>query len=106
MTTTVRDNPGDSRYDVYSDDELAGFTTYELTGNQIAFNHTETFPAFAGKGLAKQLVTGALDDVRRRGLTVLPFCPYVRKFISLYPDTYLDLVQPNRRERFGLNSAS
>lgn len=105
MTTTVRDNPTDSRYDVYSDAELAGFTTYELIGAQIAFNHTETFPAFAGKGLAKQLVAQALDDVRRRGLTVLPFCPYVRKFISLNPDTYLDLVPANRREHFGLTPA-
>jgi predicted GNAT family acetyltransferase len=106
MTTIVSDNPTDSRYDVYSDGELAGFTTYELTGNQIAFNHTETFPAFAGKGLAKQLVAGALDDVRRRGLVVLPVCPYVRKFISLHAANYLDLVPADQRERFDLTPAN
>ena len=102
MSVTVRDNPTDSRYDIYHDDALAGFTAYELAGDQITFTHTETFPAFAGKGLAKQLVTEALDDVRRRGLTVLPVCPYVRKFISRNTSQYLDLVPENEHKRFGL----
>ena len=106
MSVTVRDNPTDSRYDIYHDDDLAGFTAYELTDDQITFTHTETFPAFAGKGLAKQLVTEALDDVRRRGLAVLPVCPYVRKFISRNTSAYLDLVPENDRERFGLIPAT
>jgi predicted GNAT family acetyltransferase len=106
MSVTVRDNPTDNRYDIYLDDELAGFTTYQLTGDQTAFTHTETFPAFAGQGLAKQLVTQALDDARRRGLVVLPFCPYVRKFIAQNTATYLDLVPENERERFGLVPAN
>ena len=68
---------------------------------QISFVHTETDPAFSGRGLAKQLVTAALDDVRSRGLAVLPFCPYVKKFIAENPD-YLDLVPAAQRGRFGL----
>jgi uncharacterized protein len=106
MSVTVRDNPTGSRYENHYDNELAGFTAYELANREITFTQTETFPAFAGKGLAKQLVTEALDDVRRRGLVVLPACPYVRKFISMNTTKYLDLVPESERERFGLVPAA
>jgi uncharacterized protein len=102
MTTTVRDNPAESRYEVYDDDQMAGLAVYKVTGQQIAFTHTEVAPAFGGRGLAKQLVTEALDDARHRGVAVLPFCPYVRKVIAENAGTYLDLVPATDRDRFDL----
>jgi len=102
MSTTVHDNPAESRYEIHDDAQLAGFAVYELTGQRIAFTHTEVDKAFGGRGLAKQLVTEALDDARRRGLAVLPFCPYVRKIIAQNAATYLDLVPAEDRERFDL----
>ena len=101
MTPTVRDTPAASRYEIYDGHQLAGFSAYKLTGHKIAFLHTEIDPAFARQGLAKQLVTEELDDARRRGLAVLPFCPYIRKFIARNP-TYLDLVPDTHRDRFDL----
>jgi uncharacterized protein len=101
VSVTVRDNPEKSRYEVYDDEKLAGFTEYHRYRDEIAFIHTETDPAFAGRGLAGQLVQNALDAVRERGLAVLPFCPYVRRFIARHPQ-YLDLVPDEQRERFGL----
>lgn len=100
--TTVRDNPEKNRYEVYDGDELAGFSRYTLTPGKIAFTHTEVDPLFKGRGLARVLVTEALDDARRRGLTVWPFCPYVRKVIASSPERYLDLVPLRDRERFKL----
>jgi predicted GNAT family acetyltransferase len=47
------------------------------------------------------LVRFAFDDARRRGLSVLPHCPYVRRFIDTHSDEYLDLVPPDRRPEFG-----
>ena len=81
MTVTVRDNPEHNRYEIYDGEKLAGFSTYKLTSGTIAFTHTEVDPD-SRQGLAKQLVAEELDDARRRGLAVLPFCPYVRKFIA------------------------
>ena len=43
----------------------------------------------------------ALDDARRRGLGVLPICPFVQAFIVRHPD-YVDLVPTAQRRRFGL----
>ncbi|MET9111175.1 GNAT family N-acetyltransferase [Streptomyces zhihengii] len=102
MTTSTRDNPTENRYEIHDGDRLAGFSVYRINGRRIAFTHTETFADFAGRGLARQLVTGALEDVRRRGLDVLPFCPYVRKVIARHPELYLSLVPERERDRFGL----
>ena len=100
--STVRDNPAQHRYEIYDGDRLAGFSDYKLTKTRIAFTHTEVDPAFGGRGLARELVTEELDDARRRGLAVLPFCPYVRKVIASNPEQYLDLVPARDRERFQL----
>ena len=100
--TTVRDNPEKNRYEIFKGEGLAGFSEYKLTPGKIAFTHTEVDPAFNGRGLARVLVTEALDDARRRGLAVLPFCAYVRKVIASSPERYLDLVPPRDRERFKL----
>ena len=99
---TVRDKPDQHRYEIYDGEELAGFSEYKITGQRIAFTHTQTDPAFSGRGLARQLVTAALDDARKRGLAVLPFCPYVRKVIAGSAEDYLDLVPLASRARFEL----
>lgn len=104
MTTTVRDNPEERRYEVHVDDRLAGFSAYQLGEGTIAFTHTEVGDAFAGRGLARRLVDDELADARRRGLGVLPFCPYVRNVIASNPEEYLDLVPLKARARFGLPS--
>jgi predicted GNAT family acetyltransferase len=102
VTITVRDDPEQSRYEILVDDRPAGFSAYKLTPGRIAFTHTEIGDAFSGRGLARRLVADELADVRRRGLAVLPFCPYVRQVIASNPDLYLDLVPTTMRARFGL----
>ena len=99
--TEVTDDPEQSRYELRVAGELAGFLTYHLRGEQISLNHTEVEPHFQGKGLATQLARLSLDDARKRGLAVLPFCPYVNSWIKKHPD-YTDLVPPDRRAEFGL----
>jgi uncharacterized protein len=101
MSTTVSDNPEAERFEITVDGKLAGIAQYKLARDRIAFVHAEVDDEFEGQGLAKVLVTHALDEVRGRGLGVLPFCPYVRRFISKNPD-YLDLVPEGDRERFDL----
>lgn len=91
MTVEVRDVPERHRFEVYDGDQRAGFVTYRLADGEITFVHTEVDPAFEGKGLAGQLVKAALDDVRGRGLRVIPECPYVRRYIDRHPE-YADLV--------------
>ena len=100
--TTVRDNPGQHRYEIHVGGQLAGFAEYRLDGQRITFTHTQTEPAFNGRGLARQLVREALEDARRRELAVRPLCPYVRKVVTSDPERFLDLVTAEDRSRFNL----
>jgi predicted GNAT family acetyltransferase len=101
MSTAVRDVPDDDRYVAEVDGALAGFVTYGLRPQLIAFVHTEVDKRFEGRGIGSALATFALDDARRRGLAVLPFCPFVSGYIQRHPE-YVDLVPEQHRAAFGL----
>lgn len=101
MQTRVQNNPDRHRFEVYADDNLAGFAVYEPSGANRAFVHTEIDSQYEGKGLAKILVKEALDATRDEKLGVLPFCPFVNRFVQRNTE-YLDLVPDWARERLGL----
>ncbi|WP_433467907.1 GNAT family N-acetyltransferase [Spirillospora sp. CA-128828] len=92
MSTEITDNAGKSRYEIRLDGDLAGFAQYKLGECAVTFTHTEVDPAFEGKGVGGSLARGALDDVRGRGLSVVPRCPFIKKWIDKHPD-YQDLVR-------------
>jgi predicted GNAT family acetyltransferase len=48
-------------------------------------------PEAEGKGVASELVRWALDDVRGRGLRIVPRCPFVAAYLKRHPE-YADLV--------------
>ena len=93
--------PGAERYEVRVGDELAGFAQYRERPGLIAFIHTEVDDRFEGQGLGSRLIAFALDDVRTRGLAVLPFCPFVNAYIKRHLE-YADLVPEPNREQFDL----
>ncbi|WP_042387127.1 GNAT family N-acetyltransferase [Streptacidiphilus melanogenes] len=101
MAQRVVDNPDASRFEIYDGEEMAGFAEYHRFRNEIAFIHTEIDPSFEGRGLGSALARAALDAAREQGLEVLPFCPFIRGWITKHPE-YVDLVPQAQRARFGL----
>ena len=91
MSTTVRDNPEENRFEILVGDEVAGYAEYRPGAGSRDFDHTVTLPQFRGRGLAAVLVRDALDDTRAAGLSVVPSCSYVRHFVDTNPE-YRDLV--------------
>ena len=87
----VVDDPTECRYELWVDDVIAGFSVYGLDDGTITLYHTEIDAAFEGRGLAAQLVSRALDDIRARGLHMIPLCPFVRSYIDRHRE-YADLV--------------
>ncbi|MEU6218655.1 GNAT family N-acetyltransferase [Streptomyces sp. NPDC047022] len=81
------------RYEIRVDGERAGLAAYRDRGAQRVFHHTVVFDAFAGRGLAGQLVQRALDDVRKAGMRIVPVCPYVAKFLTKHEE-YTDITDP------------
>jgi uncharacterized protein len=101
MDLQVTDNQVQSRFEIRADGELAGFAQYSMSGGEIAFIHTKTEDRFRGHGLAGHLVQSALEAARDRKLGVLPYCPFVRSWITGHRE-YADLVPADRRAQFGL----
>lgn len=88
---SIADNPDANRYEITLEDRRAGFVTYRLAPGMITFLHAEIDPALEGRGLGSRLVRDALDDARRRELSVRPLCPFVADYIERHSE-YADLV--------------
>jgi predicted GNAT family acetyltransferase len=96
----IVDNPDELRYEIWLGEARAGFIAYDIEPGTITLIHTEVDPAFGGQGLGGRLVNGALDDIRARGLRLVPLCPFVRAHLRRHPE-YNDLVgrDPAARDR-------
>ena len=101
MNLQVADHPGQHRFEIRADGELAGFAQYQLHASEIALTHTQIEDRFRGQGLAGHLVQTTLDEARARNLAVLPYCPFVKNWISGHRE-YAGLVPAERRRQFGL----
>lgn len=96
----ITNRPERSRYEIAVEDEVAGFVDYHRFRDEIALLHTEIDSRWEGQGLAGQLVRHVLDEARRNGLQVLPYCPFVRGWIGKHTD-YVSLIPESQHERFG-----
>ena len=105
MELAVDDNPEQAQFEIRADGELAGSVQYHLHDGVIAFLHAETGPRFRGHGVAGRLIQSSLDSARERHLSVLPYCPFVRGWITEHIE-YAALVPDNMRQVFGLLPAS
>ena len=101
MDVEVADNPDKARFEILADGELAGFLQYHRRGREIAFTHTQTDDGYRGHGLGGRLVQSSLDAARERHLTVLPYCPFVKSWITAHRE-YADLIPAVRHQQFGL----
>ena len=82
----VRDNPEELRYEILREGELVGEIRYRTEPGVIVLVHTDVAPSAEGQGVGSRLVAGALDDIRARGLRVVPVCPFVRAYLRRHPE--------------------
>jgi predicted GNAT family acetyltransferase len=70
-----------------------GFILLRRRGSVLSLIHTEVAPALRGQGIAEGMTRAGLEYARTHGMTVKPFCPFVRKFIERHPE-FQALVDP------------
>ena len=87
----LTDVEADQRYEATIDGEVAGYIEYVIKYGRLALIHTEVLPEYEGRGVGGTLVRFAIDDARRRGLRVIPTCPFVRSYVESHPETH-DIV--------------
>lgn len=92
-TPTVANNPAKQRYELRSGEEVLGFASYRMDGDDtVVFTHTEVDPQQEGKGYGSQLARGALDDVRSGRREVVAQCEFIARYIDGHP-AYRDLLK-------------
>ncbi|MGI5522227.1 GNAT family N-acetyltransferase [Micromonospora sp. CA-259024] len=96
MDVTVTDNPERRRYEANADGQLVAIAEYVATGDSLVFIHTQSCDGFESSGAASALIRSALDDVRRRHMSVIAMCPFVKRFIEQNQQEYGDLVHRSR----------
>src|ERR1700761_1887496 len=86
----VRDNKALHRYELDAEGELA-FANYRITPKAIIITHTETPRALRGRGIASELVKGALGMIRADGQKVIAGCGFVVDYLGKHPE-YRDVM--------------
>jgi uncharacterized protein len=89
-TGGVRDNKTKSRFELDVEGAVA-FANYRLAPSTVIITHTETPRALRGRGIASQLVEGALQLIRGDGLKVVAGCGFVVDYLQKHPE-FADLV--------------
>ena len=87
---TVRDNKALSRFELDVEGGVA-FANYRLTPSAVVITHTETPHALRGRGIASELVTGALAVIRADGRKVIGACDFVVDYLRKHPE-YQDML--------------
>jgi predicted GNAT family acetyltransferase len=86
----VRDNKDKNRFELDVGNAIA-FANYRRTPSAVIITHTETPPALRGRGIASDLVKGALELVRADGRKVIAGCGFVVDYLRKHPE-FADLT--------------
>jgi hypothetical protein len=80
-TSAVVDQPAEHRF-VYVEDDIEAQLVYRADPERLVLVHTEVPKALGGRGIAGRLVRAAVDRAEASGETVVPECPYARKWLE------------------------
>ena len=86
----VRDNKAQNRFELDLDGDVA-LANYRITPSAVVITHTETPRALRGRGIASELVRGALELIRADGRKVIAGCGFVVDYLYKHPE-YADLM--------------
>lgn len=85
MTDTVRDDAPNSRFVLEIEGSVAELV-YRAAPGRLVLLHTEVPAALEGKGIGGQLVRAAAAHAVNVGATIVPWCPFARRWLREHPD--------------------
>ena len=86
----IRDNKIESRFEL-DVEGMTAFANYRLTPAAVIITHTETPRALRGRGIASELVRGALELIRADGRKVISGCSFVADYLRTHAE-FADLT--------------
>jgi uncharacterized protein len=81
----VRDNKALHRFELDAEGQIA-FANYRQTPQAVIITHTETPRTLRGRGVASELVKGALELIRADGHKVIAGCGFVVDYLNKHPE--------------------
>lgn len=84
-TLTIRDEPERDRFVARSGDSEAELV-YRASPDTLILVHTGVPEELEGRGVGGELVRAALARAEAEGLTVVPWCPFARRWLQRHPD--------------------
>jgi uncharacterized protein len=88
--SAVRDNKTLGRFELDVEGAVA-FANYRLAPGAVIITHTETPRNLRGRGVASELVQGALQLIRADRLKVVAGCGFVVDYLQKHPE-FADLA--------------
>lgn len=87
MQTTyrLRHNAAKHRYEFDLGDAEA-FVEYVETPRALLLVHTEVPPRYEGRGIGGKLVRAVLEELRERGVRIVPQCSFIAIYIRRHPE--------------------
>jgi predicted GNAT family acetyltransferase len=85
VDSEVRDEKPAHRFVLEEDGEVAELV-YRMEPGRLFLVHTGVPDEIAGSGIGARLVRAALARARAEHLTVVPWCPYARRWIREHPE--------------------
>jgi uncharacterized protein len=82
----VVDLPDENRFVVRQDGTEAELV-YERAGNRLTLVHTGVPDSLGGRGIGGRLVAAAVARARAEDLTLVPWCPFARRWMRDHGDT-------------------
>jgi len=96
----IRDDREARRY-VLDIDGQSAVVIYNEAGGGLLITETLVPQALEGQGIASRMARFVLEDIRARGLLVLPTCPFFAGYLKKHPE-WTDIVHPSYRIALGL----
>ena len=84
-TSDVRDDRDGSRF-VLEEDGSTAELIYRTEPGRIILIHTEVPDALGGRGIGGRLVRAALGRAKAEQLSIVPWCPFARKWLTDHPE--------------------
>ena len=81
----VVDDPSHHRF-LYVEDGAEAELVYRVNGKRLVLVHTEVPEALGGRGVGGRLVRAAVERARSSGETLVPWCPFARKWLEEHPE--------------------
>ncbi|ARN79029.1 hypothetical protein BST97_14100 [Nonlabens spongiae] len=93
MDYQFNDNEDLKWFELHLNDAIA-FIDYIVAQETIYLTHTEVPKGYEGQGIGFIIVKRALNDIKSKGLKLVPLCPFVAMYLKKNPE-WKELVYRN-----------